>query len=116
VSVVGARPQFVKLAPVDRVLSEHGHEHVIVHTGQHYDHLLSATFFDDLAIAWNDDLNALIGGRGVGKSAIIETLRYAFAMEPYADQSYREEFVRHALGRGGKVEVVLERPIGNGNT
>jgi chromosome segregation protein len=73
-------------------------------------------FLGNLAIAWNDDLNALIGRRGVGKFAIIETLRYALAMEPYADQSYREELVRHALGSGGKVEVVLERPIGNGNT
>jgi UDP-N-acetylglucosamine 2-epimerase (non-hydrolysing) len=50
-SVVGARPQFVKLAPVDRALSEHGHEHVIVHTGQHYERLLSGAFFDDLDIA-----------------------------------------------------------------
>jgi UDP-N-acetylglucosamine 2-epimerase (non-hydrolysing) len=49
-SVVGARPQFVKLAPVDRALRERGHEHVIVDTGQHYDPLLSRAFFDDLAI------------------------------------------------------------------
>jgi chromosome segregation protein len=73
-------------------------------------------FLGSLTIAWNDDLNVIIGGRGVGKSAIIETLRYALAMESYADQSYREELVRHALGSGGKVEVVLERPIGDGNT
>jgi len=50
-SVVGARPQFVKLAPVDHALRELGHEHVIVHTGQHYDRLLSRAFFDDLTIA-----------------------------------------------------------------
>ncbi len=49
-SVVGARPQFVKLAPVDQALRGHGHEHVIVHTGQHYDRLLSQVFFDDLGI------------------------------------------------------------------
>lgn len=49
-SVVGARPQFVKLAPVQRALSEHGHKHVIVHTGQHYDRLMSGAFFDDLGI------------------------------------------------------------------
>ena len=49
-SVVGARPQFVKLAPIDRALRDHGHEHVIVHTGQHYDRLLSGAFFDDLEI------------------------------------------------------------------
>jgi len=49
-SVVGARPQFVKLAPVDQALRGNGHEHVIVHTGQHYHPLLSQAFFDDLAI------------------------------------------------------------------
>lgn len=50
VSVVGARPQFVKLAPVARALDEAGAEHVIVHTGQHYDAAMSDVFFDDLAI------------------------------------------------------------------
>ncbi len=50
-SVVGTRPQFVKLAPVNRALSAAGHYHVIVHTGQHYAHLLSDTFFDDLGIS-----------------------------------------------------------------
>ncbi|GAA1803796.1 non-hydrolyzing UDP-N-acetylglucosamine 2-epimerase [Agromyces neolithicus] len=50
VSVVGARPQFVKLAPVASAAAEAGVEHVIVHTGQHYDPLLSDVFFEDLAI------------------------------------------------------------------
>src|SRR3954453_21301818 len=50
VSIVGARPQFVKLGPVAAALSAAGHEHVIVHTGQHYDDRLSDVFFADLAI------------------------------------------------------------------
>jgi UDP-N-acetylglucosamine 2-epimerase (non-hydrolysing) len=50
-SVVGARPQFVKLAPMDRAFARHRHQHVIVHTGQHYDRLLSRAFFDDLGIS-----------------------------------------------------------------
>lgn len=49
VSVVGARPQFVKLAPVHRELEKVGN-HSIIHTGQHYDHLMSESFFDDLRI------------------------------------------------------------------
>lgn len=49
VSVVGARPQFVKLAAVAPVLGER-HEHLIVHTGQHYDAAMSDVFFDDLRI------------------------------------------------------------------
>lgn len=73
-------------------------------------------FLGNLTISWNDDLNIVIGGRGTGKSAILETLRYAFGIPPYSDQSYREELVRHALGSGGKVEVLLERPLGNKKT
>jgi UDP-N-acetylglucosamine 2-epimerase (non-hydrolysing) len=50
VSVVGARPQFVKLAPIAAALGSAGHEHVIVHTGQHYDPNLSDVFFTGLGI------------------------------------------------------------------
>ena len=71
-------------------------------------------FLGNLSISWNQDLNVIIGGRGVGKSAILESLRYAFAITPYSDQSYHEELVRHALGSGGKVEVILDRPIREG--
>jgi UDP-N-acetylglucosamine 2-epimerase (non-hydrolysing) len=49
-SVVGARPQFVKLAPVSAAFTAAGVNHVIVHTGQHYDALLSEAFFADLRI------------------------------------------------------------------
>ena len=53
-SVVGARPQFVKLAPIDIELRRAGIDHTIVHTGQHYDPLLSDVFFEDLGIAAPD--------------------------------------------------------------
>src|SRR2546430_8463989 len=49
-SVVGARPNFMKLAPVDRELVKRGIEHVIVHTGQHYDRDMSGAFFEELWI------------------------------------------------------------------
>src|SRR5712664_15907 len=50
-SVVGARPNFMKLAPVDRELAKRPDvEHVIVHTGQHYAPEMSATFFEELWI------------------------------------------------------------------
>lgn len=48
-SVVGARPQFVKAAAVSRQLTP-SHEEVLVHTGQHYDFELSGVFFDELAL------------------------------------------------------------------
>jgi UDP-GlcNAc3NAcA epimerase len=49
VSIVGARPQFIKAAPVSRVL-RYRHTEVLVHTGQHYDDNMSAVFFDELDI------------------------------------------------------------------
>ena len=50
-SVVGARPQFVKLGPIVRACADQPSvDHVIVHTGQHYDPLLSDVFFRDLGI------------------------------------------------------------------
>jgi len=51
VSVVGTRPNFMKLAPVARALDARpGVSHLIVHTGQHYDAAMSDDFFDDLDI------------------------------------------------------------------
>lgn len=53
VQVVGARPQFIKLAPVSRALARLGGPEIkerIVHTGQHYDPRLSQVFFDELHI------------------------------------------------------------------
>lgn len=49
-SVVGARPQFVKLAPMAKAMESRGIDHVIVHTGQHYDVTMSDVFFRDLGI------------------------------------------------------------------
>jgi len=51
VSVVGARPQFIKIKPIAEELKRHkGVRHVLVHTGQHYDYELSKIFFDELDI------------------------------------------------------------------
>lgn len=54
-SVVGARPQFVKLAPIAHECERRGLTHTIVHTGQHYDPLLSDVFFKELNIAAPDE-------------------------------------------------------------
>ena len=63
-SVVGARPQFVKLGPMDRSIRSR-HDHVIVHTGQHYDRSMSDSFFDVLEIP-NPDYNLNIGSASHG--------------------------------------------------
>ncbi|KXG08976.1 UDP-2,3-diacetamido-2,3-dideoxy-D-glucuronate 2-epimerase [Anoxybacillus sp. P3H1B] len=49
VTVLGARPQFIKAAPVSRVLREK-HTEIIIHTGQHYDANMSDIFFEELNI------------------------------------------------------------------
>lgn len=67
-------------------------------------------FLDGMRVRFSDDLTTLIGGRGAGKSAILETLRYGLGSEPFTDQSERMSLIRHALRSGGQVRLVIERP------
>lgn len=56
VTVVGNRPQFIKMAPVSHELRRRGIKEYIIHTGQHYDENMSQVFFDELEIP-TPDLN-----------------------------------------------------------
>lgn len=74
-SVVGARPQLVKLAPVASALTAAGHRHVIVHTGQHYDADLSDVFFSGLGIPAPDvHLGVGSGSHGVQTGRVLAAL------------------------------------------
>lgn len=78
-SIVGARPQFVKLAVVCRALAKRGDRqawrHTIVHTGQHYDPALSSVFFEELAIPRPDyDLEVGSGSHGVQIGEMLKRL------------------------------------------
>jgi UDP-N-acetylglucosamine 2-epimerase (non-hydrolysing) len=71
-SVVGARPQFVKLAPVASALAAQAFEHVIVHTGQHYDPAMSGVFFANLDIPVPDvHLGVGPGSHGLQTGAML---------------------------------------------
>ncbi len=56
ISVVGARPNFMKVAPLHRALLPHADrvKHLICHTGQHYDEKMSKVFFEDLELPQPD--------------------------------------------------------------
>lgn len=60
-TVVGARPQFIKLAVVSRVLRKEFRE-VLIHTGQHYDHNMSDVFFEEMDIPRPDYNLGISGG------------------------------------------------------
>lgn len=75
-TVVGARPQFVKAAAVSRILREE-HTEVLVHTGQHYDERMSDVFFRELGIP-EPDYNLEVGSAGHS----VQTGEMLIRMEP----------------------------------
>lgn len=83
VSIVGARPQFVKLAPLTRAFKHHHQiEHRIIHTGQHYDHKMSAVFFAQLELPTPDlNLNIGSGSHAVQTGKMMEQLEAQFIRE-----------------------------------
>jgi UDP-N-acetylglucosamine 2-epimerase (non-hydrolysing) len=75
--VVGARPNFPKLAPVHRAAAAHGLEQIVVHTGQHYDEALSGAFLRDLGIR-EPQINLAVGS----DSHALQTARVMERLEP----------------------------------
>ena len=64
-TVIGARPQFIKSGPVSAALKRSSVNEIIVHTGQHYDSFMSQVFFDELRLP-SPDINLGIGSGSHG--------------------------------------------------
>ncbi|HEX5581005.1 MAG TPA: UDP-N-acetyl glucosamine 2-epimerase, partial [Gemmatimonadaceae bacterium] len=75
--VVGARPNFPKLAPVHRAARRAGLTQTVVHTGQHYDEAMSASFFRELEIP-EPEVNLEVGSA----SHAVQTARIMERIEP----------------------------------
>jgi UDP-N-acetylglucosamine 2-epimerase len=74
VTIVGARPQFIKAAPVSSALRSRARE-VLVHTGQHYDEEMSRIFFEELGIPEPDvDLGVGSGSHGQQTGRMLESI------------------------------------------
>src|ERR1035437_4451999 len=70
ITVVGARPQFIKAATLSRQFKMIGIEELIIHTGQHFDANMSEEFFDEMEIpkpAYQLDINGLTHGAMTGR-------------------------------------------------
>lgn len=70
VTVIGARPQFIKASVISMQLAKSNIEEIIIHTGQHFDDNMSAVFFDEMGIPkpkYNLDINALSHGAMTGR-------------------------------------------------
>jgi UDP-N-acetylglucosamine 2-epimerase (non-hydrolysing) len=81
-SVVGTRPNFVKMAPLAQALAaDRSFEHTLVHTGQHYDFKMSSIFFEELGLPTPD----VYLGVGSG-SHTIQTARVLSGLEPVLNE------------------------------
>ena len=66
-------------------------------------------FLRDTAVHFNGNLNVLVGGRGTGKSTMIESIRYALGLDPLGEEARKahEGVIRHVLQAGTKVSLLV---------
>ncbi|MGZ3839779.1 MAG: non-hydrolyzing UDP-N-acetylglucosamine 2-epimerase [Flavisolibacter sp.] len=87
ISIVGARPNFMKIAPLHRAFQPYRHlvKHLICHTGQHYDEKMSKVFFDELGLPQPDFYLGIGGGSHAVQTAGIMVAFEAVLLEEKPD-------------------------------
>src|SRR4051794_34407000 len=108
-SVVGARPNFVKTAPVISELSRRHPEwdHVLVHTGQHYDPMMSEIFLEELGVGEPDHM------LGVGSAShAVQTARVLERLEPVLVGGRPEPLARPGAGHSTPAAPPTPRKLG----
>ena len=66
-------------------------------------------FLSDTSVHFNGNLNVLVGGRGTGKSTVVESIRYVLDLEPLGEEARKahEGIVRHVLKPGTKISILV---------
>ncbi len=83
INVVGARPNFMKIAPViEEMRRREGIEPLLVHTGQHYDESMSDSFFEDLQLP-RPDINLEVGSASHAKQTARIMIEFERAVEQH---------------------------------
>jgi len=111
--VLGARPNFVKAAPVIRALATLGYAQRVVHTGQHYDERMSEIFFVQLGLP-RPDINLGVGsGTQARQTAeVMVGMELEFTEHDPALAHARADMAVDVLGSGSRAPRHREHPRG----
>lgn len=102
----------IRMALHDEVLVCTGKQPEVIHTKLESLSIDGNGFLGGVSINFSPELNVLVGGRGVGKSAILEAIRYVLDLETYSESQYRKELIQHSLQSGGKATVKITQSVG----